>query len=508
MLKIDCNIFKGSVLLAVSGGIDSVVMAHNMCHNNRASTPQPGGCPPRGDAQLPAAVPSGLGAFANAFRRDMAIAHCNFKLRGEESDGDEAFVKSFAAKLGVRCFVKSFDTESFARQNGISIEMAARELRYRWFHELCDAYGFEGVCVAHNANDNAETLILNLLRGTGLRGICGMKAESVNPFAPGDYPSTGTPQKGSKVFRPMLSFTRQEIEEYAFEYRLKWRTDSSNASDDYKRNIVRNRVFPLFEQINPSFVRTLNKDMENFRISSLTFEASQESLLPDSLRILNVRISSHSKEMRLGINWRSELADAMLDCGFNSSVIKDLFSLLESDRTKNGKTFYSTTHVLVIGADGIEIRPLAGVSASHLLFGEGSETVTPNIERISAIGDSDPAGKIRWEIPGLRVELIGWRPEMDPKVPRGVTLVDAGKLGREPVLRKWQDGDWMIPIGMRGRKKVSDILTELKYNVMDKKEVLVLEGEGSHVLAVVGERVDRSVMIDENTSSAYRISLK
>lgn len=438
----------------------------------------------------------------------MAIAHCNFRLRGEESDGDEAFVKDFAASLGVRCFAKSFDTSAFARENGVSIEMAARELRYRWFAELCQVYGFDGVCVAHNANDNAETLVLNLLRGTGLRGICGMKAVSANPYAPGDYPESGQLEKGSKVYRPMLEFTRAEIEDYAVRNGLEWRTDSSNASDDYKRNIVRNQIFPLFHKINPSFVHTLNRDMENFRISSLTFEASQESLLPDSLRILNVRISSHSKEMRLGINWRSELADAMLDCGFNSSVIKDLFSLLESDRTKNGKTFYSTTHVLVIGADGIEIRPLSGVSASHLLFGEGSETVTPNIERISAIGDSNPAGKSRWETPGLIIELIGWRPEMDPKAPRGVTLVDAARLGGEPVLRKWQEGDWMNPIGMKGRKKVSDILTELKYNVLDKKEVLVLAGEGSHVLAVIGERVDRSVMIDKNTTTAYRISVK
>lgn len=416
MLKIDCNIFDGSVLLAVSGGIDSIVMAHLVFNKLRKSQPPASPTP-------------------------VAIAHCNFRLRGEESDGDEAFVKDFAASLGVRCFSKSFDTSAFARQNGVSIEMAARELRYRWFAELCQVYGFDGVCVAHNANDNAETLVLNLLRGTGLRGICGMKAVSANPYAPGDYPECGQLEKGSKVYRPMLGFTRAEIEDYAVRNGLEWRTDSSNASDDYKRNIVRNQIFPLFQRINPSFVHTLNRDMENFAL--------------------------------VGQSQNHQLAMEMLDAGFNGAVIRDVLDLLQSDRTASGKTFYSKTHVLVVGADGIEIRPLAG------------------------------AGSLN-----VRIESIGWRPEMDPKAPRGVTLVDAAKLGGEPVLRKWQEGDWMNPIGMKGRKKVSDILTELRYNVLDKKEVLVLAGEGSHVLAIIGERVDRSVMIDKNTTTAYRISVK
>lgn len=413
MLKIDCNIFEGSILLAVSGGIDSIVMAHLVFNKLQKNNPSIG----------------------------LAIAHCNFRLRGEESDGDEAFVRDFAASLGVRCFSKSFDTSAFARENGVSIEMAARELRYRWFAELCQVYGFDGVCVAHNANDNAETLVLNLLRGTGLRGICGMKAVSANPYAPGDYPESGQLEKGSRVYRPMLGFTRAEIEDYAVRNGLEWRTDSSNASDDYKRNIVRNQIFPLFHRINPSFVHTLNRDMENFAL--------------------------------VGQSQNHQLAMEMLDAGFNGAVIRDVMDLLQSDRTASGKTFYSKTHVLVVGADGIEIRPLAG------------------------------AGSLN-----VRIESIGWGPEMNPKAPRGVTLVDATRLGGEPVLRKWQEGDWMNPIGMKGRKKVSDILTELKYNVLDKKEALVLAGDGSHVLAIIGERVDRSVMIDKNTTAAYRISVK
>ena len=184
-----------------------------------------------------------------------AVAHCNFGLRGAESDADEAFVREQAARHGIPCHVKRFDTEAFASAEGISIEMAARRLRYHWFGQLCREHGYEAVAVAHNANDNAETLILNLLRGTGLRGITGMKAEGFLPDPDfGDIP----------LRRPLLSMTREEIEAFAREKGLSWREDSTNALNGYKRNKVRNLVFPIFTTINPSFVQTLNRDMDRF----------------------------------------------------------------------------------------------------------------------------------------------------------------------------------------------------------------------------------------------------
>ena len=184
-----------------------------------------------------------------------AVAHCNFGLRGAESDADEAFVREQAARYRIPCHVKRFDTEAFASAEGISIEMAARRLRYHWFGQLCREHGYEAVAVAHNANDNAETLILNLLRGTGLRGITGMKAEGFLPDPDfGDIP----------LRRPFLSMTREEIEAFAREKSLSWREDSTNALNGYKRNKIRNLVFPVFATINPSFVQTLNRDMERF----------------------------------------------------------------------------------------------------------------------------------------------------------------------------------------------------------------------------------------------------
>lgn len=205
-----------AVLLAVSGGIDSMYLA------NRAPELFPG--------------------------EEFAIAHCNFRLRGEESEGDEAFVRGWCEAKGVRLHVARFDTASIAAERGVSIEMAARELRYGWFERLCKENGYRGVAVAHNANDNAETLMLNLLRGTGSRGVRGMAAVSRR-------------ESGLVVLRPMLDIGRRGIEKWMRDNGCAWREDSSNGDNAYKRNIIRNEVFPIFERINPSFLQTLNSDM-------------------------------------------------------------------------------------------------------------------------------------------------------------------------------------------------------------------------------------------------------
>lgn len=399
MQKLRAHILGESVLLAVSGGIDSVVMAHALFH----------------------------GIPLEKSRPKMAVAHCNFGLRGQESDADEAFVREFAAGLGLECFVEHFDTRAFASANGVSIEMAARELRYRWFSKLCDVYGFDGVCVAHNANDNAETLILNLLRGTGLRGISGMAEVSRNPY--GEH----------RIYRPMLSASRRDVQAYAAKYALQWREDSTNMVNDCKRNIIRNSVFPLFESINPSFVETLNRDMENFR------------------------------------SGEDGLAAQMLSCSFNGATIRQAQELMDSDNFQAGKRFYSPSHVLVTTADGYVIYPLQQ-------SGRGMEDISISREE--------------------------WSPDMDPRVPRGTTLADAAKIGGEVQLRPWEAGDYLVPIGMKGKKKVGDILCERKYDLVRKQSAMVLVSSlnpGHHVLAVVGEVTDRSVAIDGTTREIYRI---
>lgn len=223
------------ILLAVSGGIDSMYLA------NRAPELFPGA--------------------------RFAVAHCNFRLRGAESDGDEAFVRAWCAERGIACFVECFDTRAYAAEHGISIEMAARELRYDWFARLRRERGFDAVAVAHNADDNAETLLLNLLRGTGTRGLRGM----------GDRDG---------IIRPLLDMPRAGIRDWMLAHGCAWREDSSNAENTPRRNRIRNEVFPVFARINPSFIRTLGEDMRRIAltddIAEAYFRSVREGLTTES----------------------------------------------------------------------------------------------------------------------------------------------------------------------------------------------------------------------------------
>ena len=198
--------------------------------------------------------------LAEKVRREggpFAVAHCNFRLRGAESDADEALVREWAAKYGVTCHVQAFDTEAYAAAEGISIEMAARQLRYRWFGQLCREHGYEAVLTAHHAGDNAETFFLNLLRGSGVKGLCGMLEEGFLPDPDyGDIP----------LRRPLLHLTRADIDRLVEEWGIPYRDDRTNAENTVKRNKLRNQVFPILREINPSFEETLAADMKRLRL--------------------------------------------------------------------------------------------------------------------------------------------------------------------------------------------------------------------------------------------------
>ena len=280
------------ILLAVSGGIDSMYLA------NRAPELFPGA--------------------------RFAVAHCNFQLRGAESDGDEAFVRDWCAAHGLSCFVERFDTRAYAASRGISLEMAARELRYDWFARLCRTEGFEAVAVAHNADDSAETLILNLLRGTGTRGLRGMGERA-------------------GILRPLLGLSRTEIRAWMEERGAAWREDSTNTDCALKRNRIRHEVFPAFEKINPSYLRTLGEDMRRIArvddIAEAWFRSVEQGLTtPGGAIRLDALLALEHWEYAL---WR-----LVEDASLSGPTFEKLVALLQRYReeprgtvTVGGKTF-------------------------------------------------------------------------------------------------------------------------------------------------------------------------
>lgn len=272
------------VLLAVSGGIDSMYMAE------RAPELFPGA--------------------------SFAVCHCNFRLRGDESDGDEAFVRDWCARKGMPLFVKSFPTADFARQNDLSIEMAARELRYSWFGELCASEGFDCVAVAHNADDNAETFFLNLLRGTGTRGLRGM----------GDR---------DFIVRPLLGISRPEIRSWMEERRLAWREDSTNASPAYKRNRLRGEIIPVLKEMNPSLLSSLGRTMDHIRQVDDIAEDYFLSVRDDVLRsgMIHIRALLALRHPRYVLFRLAEPA------GLTETALDNLWELINSGRQVGGREF-------------------------------------------------------------------------------------------------------------------------------------------------------------------------
>ena len=405
-----------NILLAVSGGIDSMYLA------NRASELFPGAL--------------------------LALAHCNFCLRGEESDGDEAFVRQWCRERGLECHVKRFDTLGYAEAHGLSTEMAARELRYGWFAQLCSEYGYEATAIAHNADDDAETLMLNLIRGTGLRGISGM----------GERPG---------IVRPLLRTSREEIRKWMLEHGCNWREDSTNAQSLYKRNVLRNEIFPRLRDLNPSLTATLCEDMERFAQAGAIVE---DYWLDARERVL---CGDGSIDLRalLGLkHWEYVLWRLLEGSGIRKGEFEDLRNTLRSGRQIGGKRF-------------------------------GPVVATSTRLELCATSVCD--------VPELLCELLPREALSSLKQEEGCLVLDADKVPQPLRIRHFQTGDWMRPLGMGGRrKKLSDILKELGYTVGSKAGVRVLEIEGSHVGAILCSRIDETLKVDGTTSRVLRLKFK
>ncbi|MCQ2134442.1 MAG: tRNA lysidine(34) synthetase TilS [Bacteroidales bacterium] len=429
-----------TVLLAVSGGIDSMCLADLFLHSG---------------------VP-------------FEVANCNFHLRGEESDGDSDMVRQWCGYHGTEFHCRDFDTEAYASQRGVSIEMAARELRYGWFDSLCRERGYAAVAVAHNANDNAETMVLNMLRGSGIKGMSGMKLMSMVPV-----PGASVP-----LCRPLLEFSRKEIEEYVAAHEVPFREDSTNAETEYRRNKVRHLVFPQFAQINPSFLEALGRDMANLaQVSAVADDwygnARTEVVSYEGADEARISVPGLRKAGNVGYM----LYRLLEPYGFNSSDIASLQALLDS-QTVSGKVFEAGDWQIVTSSSELVVRKVARVCDPVCIVVEG-----PGL----------------YEFAGVRfsVSVEDRDPGMPLRQPAGVTVGDAGTMVLPFLVRKWRNGDWMMPIGLHGKKKLSDMFVDLKMSLVDKEKALVAvvpgmnpEGDGPvRVAALLGRRVDETVKV-------------
>lgn len=347
---------KETALLAVSGGIDSICLA-SLFLNSAAG-------------------------------RRFAVAHCNFHLRGEDSDSDEALVAAWCGRNGVRYHKADFDTEQYASSHNVSIEMAARELRYDWFASLCRENGYYGVAVAHNANDNAETLILNLLRGTGLRGITGMQAESVVPV-------TRDELSGVRLLRPMLSFSREQIEEYVAANSLEYHDDRTNAETVYKRNRIRHLVFPVFESLNPSFLTTFAREMNAFsevqEIADDYFLSVRDGVCEPAgkdelLRVNAVRLC-HLK------HYKYVLYRLLEAYGFRDRLLEPVVRLLESGKTFSGKVFEAPGYELITAGECLIVRKAGRVVPESPVISELADVHGDRTDASSGVQGSVTVGK-------------------------------------------------------------------------------------------------------------------
>lgn len=567
---------KETALLAVSGGIDSICLA-SLFLNSSAG-------------------------------RRFAVAHCNFHLRGEDSVSDEALVAAWCGRNGVRYHKADFDTEQYASSHNVSIEMAARELRYDWFASLCRDNGYYGVAVAHNANDNTETLILNLLRGTGLRGITGMQVETVVPV-------TRDELSGVRLLRPMLSFSREQIEEYVAANALEYHDDRTNAETVYKRNRIRHLVFPVFESLNPSFLTTFAREMNAFsevqEIADDYFISVRDGVCEPAgkdelLRVNAVRLC-HLK------HYKYVLYRLLEAYGFRDRLLEPVVRLLESGKTFSGKVFEAPGYEIITAGECLIVRKAARVvsdspvvseradvygdranlqgdlrgdlrggtrggvtvgtpvglqggkrgsvmvgkwggtpggaqvdkqggtpggaqvdkhggesspvaSENHGLrecfglAGRGSASITSSfvgsglsysglagrgsahrlcgtlVTSGSVINENEACSVVRttgeYVFDDFRVNVsvseAGADPVADAKslAREGIAAFSSETLTLPFLLRGWQNGDWMRPVGLNGKKKLSDIFTGLRLSIEEKSRALVIvlpgsAGEGS-----------------------------
>jgi len=432
------NLFtkKDHLLIAVSGGADSAVLC----------------------------------ALCAAAGVSFSLAHCNFKLREAESDRDELFVKKLSEQLGVKLFVKTFETVSQAKLNKTSIEETARNLRYDWFKQLLlesktSDNPFSFLLTAHHADDNVETVMMNFFRGTGIKGLRGIIP------------------KQQQIVRPLLFAKRKDIEEYAVTNQVEYITDSSNASNDYTRNLFRNEILPLIEKIYPEALKNVLKNIDRFAAVEYLYEESIEQIKQKLIERKGDEIHIPVLKLLKTKPLQTVIYEIIKDAGFTAMQVSEVEKLLHSD---SGKYIKSASHIILLNRKWLIISPnisttqitniIVEENAGNILFEEGTLQIYPSAKPEKFIGEAS------------------------------TVHIDGANLTYPLLLRKWKTGDYFYPLGMTKKKKLSRFFIDLKLSLLQKEKCWILESN-KKIVWVIGYRIDERFKITSCSKQIVKLSL-
>ena len=414
------------LLIAISGGIDSVVLTHLFLE----------------------------------LKHTISLAHCNFNLRKKESDLDEEFVKNLGKKLSLKTFTTHFDTNKYSKENKLSTQITARELRYNWFKELTTEHQFDYVLTAHHSDDNLETFIINLTRGTGLEGL------------------TGIPEINKNIVRPLLIFSREEIENYAKSNNIEWREDTSNSETKYLRNKIRHKIVPKLKEINPNLLESFGKTSE--------FLQESQQIVQDRINEISKEIVSEEKEIiKIDIKKTDQLSNPkayiyQLLKNYNFTEWNDVYNLLSA---QSGKQVFSKTHRLVKNREFLLLSKIISSQEKKLFFIEENQT-----EIIKPIN--------------LKLEKV--LEKSNEK--NNVIFVDKDLLKFPLNVRKWQKGDYFYPSGMRGKKKLSKYFKDEKLSLIEKENIWLLCNAENDIIWVINKRQDNRFLPIQLSKNILKIS--
>ncbi|MEZ0181848.1 MULTISPECIES: tRNA lysidine(34) synthetase TilS [Flavobacterium] len=416
------------LFLAVSGGLDSMVLLHLL-------------------KQLP---------------YEIAVLHCNFQLRGLESFGDQTFVENYCDQNNISVFTTQFDTEAFAKDYKLSTQVAARELRYSWFYELLEEKNFDYILTAHHADDNLETFIINLSRGTGLDGL------------------SGIPEQNDKIIRPLLPFSREEILKYAEENKIEWREDSSNASNKYLRNKIRHDLVPILKELNPNFLNAFQKTQSYLQESQVMVEDASIMIYQQVAKEAGDDIHFDLKKLKKLPNYKSYLYQWLHEFGF--LAWNDIYDLVNG---QSGKQVFSAEFRLLKNRDILILSPISEMSEKEQFeINENEKEVNfPLKLKLCNVG---------------HITIDSNR----------TIFVDADKIQFPLVLRKWNEGDVFHPFGMHGKsKKVSKLFKDEKLSLIEKEQTWILCSDDK-IVWVVGIRQDERFRIKNTSNKILKIELQ